>query len=521
MNVRTLASAGLTDVWRSGPVIAIGAGVLALGLLFHVEIAAAVATWDTSTAYNHCFLVLPIVAYLLWDRREVLRDAVADPLPLAALAGIPLAFAWLVAERLGIMEGRQLIAMSFAELLFFAILGPRLWWRLSGPLLYLYFLVPFGAFITPKLQDVTTIFVRHGLPLLHIPAYINGYTIEIPEGTFLIAEACAGLRFLIAAIAFGCLYSLIMYRSALRRAVFIAVSIVVPIIANGIRALGIVALGHYLGSAQAAETDHVLYGWIFFSIVILILIALGLPFREDHFVPSKPRAPVMPHANHLRPALLGAVGLVLLAAIGPAVASQFDRAAAPDMMSDLPTLVPAGGCSSQPAPLTEGLDAPGRMIVQRFDCPGGMVTLAIEVFSPRSTVARVIAEERRLTGIIGADDVVSRKLPAPNTPSGAWRLVEANHPLRAAATSVWMQGKPAEGGLTARAQQAWSSIVGSRFSPVLLVVTPGGDSTGLGNPDPRLEASSIARFVESQPALGDLITRLAGSGAVGAGAVRD
>src|SRR6202021_1477697 len=112
MNVRTLASAGLTDVWRSGPVIAIGAGVLALGLLFHVEIAAAVATWDTSTAYNHCFLVLPIVAYLLWDRREVLRDAVADPLPLAALAGIPLAFAWLVAERLGIMEGRPLIAMS-------------------------------------------------------------------------------------------------------------------------------------------------------------------------------------------------------------------------------------------------------------------------------------------------------------------------------------------------------------------------------------------------------------------------
>jgi hypothetical protein len=56
---------------------------------------------------------------------------------------------------------------------------------------------------------------------------------------------------------------------------------------------------------------------------------------------------------------------------------------------------------------------------------------------------------------------------------------------------------------------------------VLLVVTPGGDSTGLGNPDPRLEASSIARFVESQPALGDLITRLAGSGAVRAGAVRD
>ena len=213
MNVRALAAAGLTDMWRSGPVVAIGAGLLALGLLFNSEIVAAVSVWDSSTAYNHCFLVIPIVVYLLWDRREILRDAVASPLPVAAVAGIPLAFAWLVAERLGIMEGRQLVAMTFVELLFFAVLGLRLWWQLAGPLLYLYFLVPFGAFITPQLQDFTTAFVRHGLPILGIPAYIDGYVIEIPEGTFLIAEACAGLRFLIAAIAFGFLYSLIMYRS--------------------------------------------------------------------------------------------------------------------------------------------------------------------------------------------------------------------------------------------------------------------------------------------------------------------
>ena len=179
------------------------------------------------------------------------------------------------------------MAMTFAELLFFTMLGPRLWWRLAGPLLYLYFLVPFGAFLTPKLQDITTVFVTHGLRILHIPAYITGYTIEIPEGTFLIAEACAGLRFLIAAVAFGCLYALTMYRSPVRRAIFIGISIVVPIIANGFRALGIILLGHVLGSAQAAETDHVLYGWVFFSAVILILIVLGLRFREDTMTARK------------------------------------------------------------------------------------------------------------------------------------------------------------------------------------------------------------------------------------------
>ncbi len=197
MNVRFLASAtGLSDVLRSSPAIALGIALIALGLLFNVEVAAAVSTWTVSTAYNHCFLVIPIVLYLIWDRREALRDAVANPFPLAALAALPLAFAWLVAERLGIMEGRQLVALTFAELLFFTMLGPRLWWRLAGPLLYLYFLVPFGAFLTPKLQDITTqIFVTHGLRITtaHSRLHHRDIRSRFRKARFLIAEACAGL----------------------------------------------------------------------------------------------------------------------------------------------------------------------------------------------------------------------------------------------------------------------------------------------------------------------------------------
>ena len=125
------------------------------------------------------------------------------PRPIAALLVLPLGVAWLAAERLGIMEGRQLVAISTVQVLFLAMLGRRLWLAMLGPLLYLYFLVPFGDFLTPKLQDVTTWFIRYGVDILGIPAYIDGYIIEIPEGTFFVAEACAGLRFLIASIASG------------------------------------------------------------------------------------------------------------------------------------------------------------------------------------------------------------------------------------------------------------------------------------------------------------------------------
>jgi exosortase A len=458
MSAQALAPFDVVATWRSqrGVAIALGLGLVALALLFHEELVAAVGTWIDSTAYNHCFLVIPIAGYLAWDRRERLHGLSARPLPLVALGAIPLAIAWLLAERLGIMEGRQLMVVSFVELLILSVLGWRLCWVLCGPLLYLYFLVPFGAFLTPQLQDITTVFVRHGLDLLHIPAYIDGYTIEIPEGSFYIAEACAGLRFLIASIAFGCLYALLMYRSKWRRLFFIIASILVPIVANGIRAVGIVALGHLLGSAQAAATDHVLYGWIFFSLVILLLIALGLPFREDlpppiaasrdgaaptgapspviapqaraafsPVIPAQPSAassPVIPaqaraarlpviarrasaeaiSATPSRPAAdapwraaaLAVVAVLALASISPALAVQLDRGSGPDVAT-LPPLQFGPGCSELPSDTPLPIGLPGTLVMRRVACDGTAYDVRLDVLNARSTAGPVLAVAHR------------------------------------------------------------------------------------------------------------------------------
>ena len=67
------------------------------------------------------------------------------------------------------------------ELLFLGVLGGRAFAALSGPLLYLYFLVPFGGFLTPALQDFTARFIMHGLDLLGVANYTDGYTIQIPR----------------------------------------------------------------------------------------------------------------------------------------------------------------------------------------------------------------------------------------------------------------------------------------------------------------------------------------------------
>src|SRR5215467_9440355 len=163
--------------------------------------------------------------------------------------------------------------MAMFQVVLLVALGPRVFRCLLAPLLFLFFLVPSGAFLVPSLQTITTAIIVAGLQGLHIPVFADGYMIEIPEGTFEIAEVCAGLRFLIASSVFGCFFAVLMYRSLIRRVLFVTLSVAVPIFANGLRALGIVVLAHLEGSSAAVEADRIVYGWLFFSLVSVILIA--------------------------------------------------------------------------------------------------------------------------------------------------------------------------------------------------------------------------------------------------------
>jgi exosortase A len=312
---------------------AIALSLAAIALLFHAEILAAVRVWNSSTAYGHCWLVLPIAAYIAYDRRGQAAAAMLQPRAGVWLLGVPLAALWLAADLLGVMEARQLVVIGFVQLALLAVCGPRLWRALAASFLYLFFLVPFGAFLTPSLQQFTTSFIAHGLALLGIAHRVTENLIDIPEGRFYVAEACAGLRFLIASAAFGVLYALIMFRSPGRRAAFIAASCVVPVLANGFRALGIVVLGHLMGSAQAAAADHLLYGWIFFGLVVVALAAAGWPFRQDPAAAAASAPAPAPGDNMRWSAILAVVPVLIIAGLGPGLADRLPMVALRDYLA--------------------------------------------------------------------------------------------------------------------------------------------------------------------------------------------
>jgi len=399
-----------------------------------------------------------------------------------------------VAERLGIMEGRQLLAISFVELLFLAILGKRLWWAMAGPLLYLYFLVPFGDFLTPRLQDFTTWFIQQGLNILGVPAYIDGYIIEIPQGTFFVAEACAGLRFLIASIAFGCLYALMMYRSPVRRGVFILVSIIVPVIANGFRGLGIVYLGYLLNSAQAAAADHIIYGWLFFSFVILVLIALGLPFRQDH-ISTRSAAPFSEPARvpfSTRGLLAIALGTVVMAAISPGVAAGLTMATANRPAGPV-SIAMGRGCTVSRVGST--MTGSSRVRTQHVACGDVAMDMSWDVFSPHTTAGPVMAGRRRLVLRAETEDLQEKWLRWPDGTPSAWRIMSSDDPAFIIAVAIWADGKPVRPGLAMRARMAMHSLFGSAFTPIVVTVTPSVDWATLKPIDRKNVDASLPAFL--------------------------
>ena len=444
-----------------------GLCLVLLCLVFAPEIGSAVAVWNSSTAYGHCWLVLPISGWLLWERRALL---VMPPRPIVwpALPAFGVLCAWVAADWLGIMEGRQLAFVAFALLTLLAALGWRLWWALSAAFLYLVFLVPFGAFITPALQHFTAWFIAEGLRLLDIPFEADMFRITIPEGVFYVAEACAGLRFLIASVAFGVLYAVTMFQSPRRRAAFIAIACVVPVVANGFRGLGIVLLGHVLGSAQAGAADHIIYGLVFFSIVIVLLAMAGLPFRQGFISRTPASAPGLAPGG--RRALAACLPVLALAAAGPlANRSIPSRTAA--VQAIVPVVTVPAGCRP------ESVQNHGAVSDQTYRCS----TLTIHVITttlPFGIKPNRVLEAARLSAEAGLGaDLDEAEWHGAGAP---WMLLSAADTGRVAAYAVWVDGRQCLGSIRDRWTLTRMALGGAGRPPVVVAVTasPGGPGVG-------------------------------------------
>jgi exosortase A len=277
----SIANASTIYAWRKHS-LALAAIAALIGLEFHSAVRAAVQVWIVSPTYSHCFLILPISAWLVWEKLGVLRNIRPRVAP-RFLWLIPfLLVAWWLGELSAINEVRQYAVIGLLQVAILTLLGMDVVRVIWFPVFFLLFLVPTGEYLIAPMQVFATRFVDIFLNLLSIPHYTEGTIFELTNGRFEIAEACAGLRFLIATVTLGVLFSYLMYRKIAKILLFLIAAVVVPLIGNGLRCVGIILLAHFTSNKYGAGADHIVYGWGFNVAILLILIVVGALFRDDN-----------------------------------------------------------------------------------------------------------------------------------------------------------------------------------------------------------------------------------------------
>ena len=145
-----------------------------------------------------------------------------------------------------------------------------------------------GDSLIQRLQDFSAWFAIKLLDLTRVPALLEGRIITIPSGKWEVAEACSGMRFLVASLTMGFVYAAIVYRSWGRRIAFLAASALVPVLGNGLRVYGVILTDYLGGTRIARSADHIFAGWLFISIITVLLFAVGMRWQEQLLkVPSQ------------------------------------------------------------------------------------------------------------------------------------------------------------------------------------------------------------------------------------------
>lgn len=475
--------------------------------LFWRDAADMVRIWRDVSTYNH-ILVLPfLIGWLVQQRLSELK-AIAPRI--WAMALLPLAGAaalWILGEAAGVSVARHLALVVMLQSLTLLCLGPKMGMALAFPLFMAFFLVPFGDFLVPALQLVTADMSMVLLGWWGLPAHMEGVFISTPTGYFEVAEACSGIQFLVAMICFGAFAANLCFNSWLRRVLFMALCVAVPVIANGIRAWGTIVIAHYTSNDFAAGFDHILYGWIFFALVMALVMAMAWPFldrgMDEPFVhPGRINAMTLPRWLHGE---VGGSRLLAVAAILLALPIMWNMALQPKP-ADLPQSislpdVPGWRRTDTPmlTPWMPRQDSANHWLLGRYaDDNGAIVDLYIALYDGQE-------EGREIDGFgQGAHDpesVWDWAGPGEYLEGARSIRIVAPGPVRRSAATFLAIGDNWAAGATGRRLEMLTRRLLGQSIPASVVIVSAERRSGLA------PAQSIASFVKASGGPQKLIDR--------------
>jgi exosortase A len=268
-----------------GPVI-IGMVVVYLPMLRKL-----IYDWGHDDNYSHGFLIIPIAAYLVWERRDELLAARPSPSALG-LVVVAVSLMMLVAGQLG--AELFLTRLSLIGVLAGAVLFLYGWEHLRVvwfPLAFLLLMIPIPAIIFNQiafpLQLLASRFGETVLRLFNIPVLREGNVMTLANTQLEVAEACSGIRSLISLLTLGIVYGYFTDKRFLVRLVIALSTIPVAIVANGLRVAGTGIAAYHYGEDAAQGFFHEFSGWVVFVVSLAMVFVIHKTVLAAAPAPSK------------------------------------------------------------------------------------------------------------------------------------------------------------------------------------------------------------------------------------------
>jgi exosortase len=257
-------------------------GTLAV-LYFHV-ISGLVGQWLHDPDYSHGFLVPVLAFWILWQQRRRVEQLPSAP----SWWGVPIilgAMSLLIVGTLGaenyISRVSLLIVIAGLVINFYG------WSHFRIALfawLVLFLMIPLPAIIANRivlpLQFLSSALATGFMDLCGIPVYREGNIIFLPSLTLEVAEACSGIRSLMAMITLAVAYGYLLESKPWRRVVLVLSAIPIAVVANSLRIMASGVLGQYWGRDKAEGFFHLFSGLVIFSFSFLLLWLLHTVLRR-------------------------------------------------------------------------------------------------------------------------------------------------------------------------------------------------------------------------------------------------
>lgn len=249
-------------------------GLLLIGIFYSAY--QVMLKWWRGDDFNYCYLIAPIVLYLIWEKRERLASVPSQPawhglLPLI----LGLALFWF-----GELGGEYFTLYFSSWLLLVGLLWLHLGWKklkkISFPLAILLGMFPLPNFLHGKLSfNLKLLSSQLGVKLIQwigLSAYREGNVIDLGFTRLQVVDACSGLRYLFPLLMTGILLAYWFQSSLWKKIVLVLSTIPLTIITNSMRIAMTGILYKVWGSDVAEGFFHGFSGWFIFMFALSIML---------------------------------------------------------------------------------------------------------------------------------------------------------------------------------------------------------------------------------------------------------